>query len=102
MKNFKLTEAHLKLLQRAYISESDIEWGSPMIDGKRPFGNGDLHQDVADILGLPYDDENESLRDYIDSVYAQLGTALQIVLRTQSFIPGDYESDDYRNNWVKK
>lgn len=99
MATFKLTEAHIKLLQRANISNSCIEWGSPAIDGKRPFGNGDLHRDIADILGLPYDDDNESLRDYLWSVYEQLQTALEIVLHNQTFTPGTFESEGY--GWIR-
>lgn len=95
MKTFKLTESHIKLLQRANISDSGMEWGSPAIDGKRPFGNGDLYGDIADILGLPYDEDNESLRDYLDSVYRQLGTALEIVLHNQTFTPATYEEVSY-------
>ena len=101
MRAFKLTEAHIKLLQRANISNSGMEWGSPAIDGKRPFGNGDLHRDIANILGLPYDEDNESLRDYLMSVYKELGVALEIVLHNQTFTPGLYEEVDY-GEWAKK
>ena len=99
-KTFNLTEAHIKLLKQANISNSGVEWGSPAIDGKRPFGNGDVHRDIAEILGLPYDEENESLRDYLWSVYQQLETALEVVLNAQTFTPGRYESVNY-GEWVK-
>lgn len=95
MSKFKLTEAHIKLLQRANISNSGMEWGSPAIDGKRPFGNGDLYGDMAEIIGLPYDEENESLRDYLSTVYRQLETALEIVLHNLTFETGEYEEVGY-------
>ena len=100
MKTFNLTEAHLKLLKRANISDSGVEWGSPAIDGKRPFGNGNLYRDIAEILGMPYDEENEALRDYLDTVYRQLGDALEIVLHNQTFEVGNYEEVDY-GEWEK-
>lgn len=101
MKTFNLTDAHLKLLKRANISETGIEWGSVGIDGKRPFGNGDLYRDIAEILGMPYDEGNESLRDYLISVYRQLGDALEIVLHNQKFETGTYKEINY-GEWEKQ
>lgn len=103
---FKLTEAHIKLLSNANVGWNNIEWGAPGIDGKRPFGNGDVYADMANILGFPESgDEDEpypeSLRDYLDTIYKQLETALGIVLAAQTFEPGTYEADDYSRNWKK-
>lgn len=104
MKKFKLTESHIKLLKSANVSWSSCEWGSPMIDCKRPFGKGDVYSDMANILGFPESgDEDEpypeSLVDYMSAVYKQLETALAVVLATGSFVPGVYEASDYRNDW---
>lgn len=106
MSTFKLTEAHIKLLSNANIGWADIEWGAPCIDGKRPFGNGDVHGDIARILGFPESDDEdepypESLIDYFNTVYKQLETALQVVLSVQTFEPGVYEAENYSNKWKR-
>lgn len=108
MQRFILTEEHIKLLRRAYVSWDDCEFGAPSIDPKRPYGNGDVVRDIAEILGEKAKTCprcGESLEAIDDERYRKLHTetqsALQIVLATGAFEPGAYEAEDYTRDWRK-
>lgn len=108
MKKFTITEQHLKLLQNAYVSWDSCEFGSPEIDCKRPYGNSDVLEDMADILygKLPEKAKEkviESTSDYLIQLHKELEIVLQICLLTQKFETGTYEQkDEYDNrSWVK-
>ena len=106
MEKFKINEQHLKLLQHAYTSWDDCEFGAPEIDPKRPYGNSDVLNDMAQILYGQLPDEArdkvvESTSDYLRQLHKELETVLEICLRTQSFEVGEYESEDYMKNWKK-
>ncbi len=103
MKTFNLTEQHIKLLRRAYVHWHRAEAGAPTIDPKRPYGNSNVEEDVAEILGLPYDSEDDNNTDKLLQLHQETETALQIVLCTGSFEPGMYVMQDYRRtlSWVK-
>ncbi len=49
---FILTDEHVKLLRQANVSWDGCEFGAPGIDPKRPYGNGDVHSDIVEILGI--------------------------------------------------
>jgi hypothetical protein len=100
---FELTEQHIKLLRSSYVEWGDGEWGAPCIDGKRPYGNSDLAQDMArkldmDDKSLTDDDEVRLLE-----LHQQTMTALQIVLVTGEFRPGQYRLRDIydRRSWER-
>lgn len=103
---FTITEQHIKLLKRMYISWEDCEFGAPSVDCKRPYGNGDVYRDIAEIIGIPLPDRDngedftESQFEQMDTLHAQMRTVLQIGVRTLKFEVGTYECDLY-SNWVK-
>lgn len=47
----EITEEHLKLLARAEWEFNEMEYGAPWIDPKRPYGNSDVEENIAQILG---------------------------------------------------
>lgn len=103
---FKITEAHLKLAQRMYVSWEDCEYGAPSIDCKRPYGNSSVTEDILEILGLPFPDSDEipeHLYDYARQLHQDMETCLQICLVTQRFETGLYEKLDRYNarSWKK-
>ena len=79
----KELERDLKKLADAFYSElqfsDSFEYGSPGLDGKRPFGNSDVEGDILEILGLKPEggpDEDSSCysieqRDYARDLYTQ-------------------------------
>ena len=78
----------------------------PYIDPKKPYNNSDIVGDVAPLLGIepvPTDDGDThwppGTSDAVRCVHRELELALQIVLATKSFVPGEYEADKYQHNW---
>lgn len=106
-KRFTLTEQHLALLRRAYVGWDDCEFGAPAIDCKRPYGNSSVVLDIAEILGVPTDDEaddyglNQETEDRLTALHKETQTALQVILSTGKFEVGNYESYDYGGSWKK-
>ena len=109
MKNFTITKNHLKLLRRMYVGWQDCETGAPEIDPKRPYGNSSVANDIHEILTGETIGMTDSKRDSLTSdeeekymkLHRETETALQIVLAVGKFKTGNYEADDYRNDWHK-
>lgn len=117
---FTLTLDHLKLLQRMYVDWDDQAYeGAPAVGIKRPYGNSDVTNDVAEIvLGTGYrssyfnvndgdeeydEDEDGDVAAYVNAdrtrtltveqalaLHRETATALQIVLAVGGFLPGTY------------
>lgn len=104
---FTVTEEHLKLLRRAYVSWDDCEFGAPEIDCKRPYGNSDVIEDIGEILGYPEEhyrdpvteDYYEIVADNFTKLHAETVIVLQIALATGEFKVGRYQCDKYSANW---
>jgi hypothetical protein len=96
-KTFTLTDKHIKLLMHANVGWNNIETGAPEINGKRPYGNSDVAQDVIKLLfGEIPQDAMEALEDYAMQLHSETETALQIILCTGQFKPGKYyQSEEY-------
>ena len=109
MERFTLTNEHLKLIKRMNIRFDDDAYdGAPAVDIKRPYGNSDVMNDVAEIIGIEKseDDRGEKYwpkgtHAYCKSLHEETAKALQVCLAAQSFEAGEYISDDYRDNWRK-
>ena len=126
MARFELTEDHLKLLQEMFVDFDDsYDEGAPAVGIKRPYGNGDVLGDVAEIL---YGDRRASQDDYIDfnsegmmkrvtlkdgrvlsesdlrRLHRETATAMQIVLECQTFETGTYvKTESYTSRgWVRE
>jgi len=120
---FTLTEDHLKLLKNMYVEWNDDAYeGSPMVGIKRPYGNSDVIEDVAEIVAgrrdggevfYTRDSEDELIGVYgedtrvftvkeLNALHRQMDTALQIVLCTQSFVAGTYHKREQfsARSWV--
>ena len=99
---FVVTPEHIKLLRAAYVSWDGVEFGAPAIDCKRPYGNGDVYEDMGRLLGIERDEDDEWGTEqiaYFDAVHKGTKTALQIVLATGQFRVGVYEAESYTRNW---
>ena len=104
---FTMTEEHLKLLQRMCITyQGDCEFGAPEVNPKRPYGNSDVYDDIAIIIGIRKDYEDCGENNFTDDEYNRMktlhretGTALQVALSVQGFEIGEYEADKYTSNW---
>ena len=96
-KIFEVTEEHLKLLKHSHVMWRASEYGAPMIDPKRPYGNTSVESDIAEILGWDKEDSQRA-----EKIHRELETVLQIVLVTQTFEPGLYNiRNEYTTDWIK-
>lgn len=100
--DFTVTDEHLKLMKRAYVSWDDTEFGAPEIDCKRPYGNSNVIEDIAEILGVPEDQwsdgDGEALPDAeqaFTKLHAETAIVLQIALNTGEFREGRYVREKY-------
>jgi len=124
---FTITENHIKLLKHLVVGWYDCEFGAPCIDPKRPYGNSDVIDDIAEIIGIKkdkntinYDEveshEYEDIKDYFseaewkDEVYNNLNKlhkemqiVLQIIFTLEKIEIGDYLKEDEYNyqSWKK-
>ena len=82
--------------------------GAPAIDYKRPYGNSDVYNDIAKILEIKgiIVDENEDFSqeqiNLMNELHKETEIALQIILTTGEFRPGEYIADEYLDNWRLK
>jgi len=96
-KIFEVTEEHLKLLKHSHVMWRASEYGAPMIDPKRPYGNTSVESDIAEILGW----ENYN-NERAEKLHRELEIVLQIVLVTQTFQLGIYYlENEYTTDWIK-
>lgn len=94
---FTLTAEHVALLRRMCVGWQDCETGAPEIDPKRPYGNSSVALDVAEILGWEVDEDeglDDEQRHRAMALHRETEVALQVVLQTGSFEPGDYVNRD--------
>jgi hypothetical protein len=102
---FTVTNNHLRLLRNMNVSWNGYEFGAPSIDPKRPYGNGDVYTDIAELIGATIDRETEDFTDIqracMKALHKQTETVLQIVLATGRFLAGEYQADKYDRNWEK-
>lgn len=111
---FTVTADHIKLARRMWVSWDACETGAPAIDCKRPYGNSDVWNDVAEILGWTqldeddrrtwgthddFDDAYEDLRERALNIHYQMRHVIQIALVTGSMEPGTYHKrEKYRSD----
>lgn len=107
---FEVTEEHIKLLRSTYVSWDTCEFGAPAIDSKRPYGNSDVYEDIAKILGIKHakpDEDDPEFSDeqfeYMEQIHRSTQIALQIFLTTGRMEPGRYikESEYSDTPWRK-
>jgi len=98
---FEMTKDHLKLLSKMFVEWQDCETGAPEIDPKRPYGNSDVENDIAEILGWELfenaDEEKQLSKKQFElatKLHKETETALQVALITQCFKEGTYEKQD--------
>jgi hypothetical protein len=91
MNTFTITQDHLKLLRRAYVSWEDCEFGAPCIDCKRPYGNSYVEGDIAEILGWSVGEELSFQQlEKASELHQETQTVLQIILSNLPDLSGKY------------
>ena len=103
-RRFYLSVDHIKLLQKLAIIENDSSCSiTPMVYPKKPYGNSDIPGDIIHILGWlkTHEKIDEQLIKKAMKVHREMSIALEIVLCTQSFIPGWYETPTSSVGWAR-
>lgn len=111
-REFIITQDHLKLLKSMNVDWNGCEYGAPEIDCKRPYGNSNVEDDIAEIIKFPkkgnYDygeeDWKDEAKEKLYFLHREMQIVLQIVLIVQKFEVGTYiKKDEYDNSsWEKK
>jgi len=108
----ELKEDHIKLLK--HLSWKELTENKEIItDGTNsPFGGLDYYEDMGIILyGQPEDFDpfegdpfewTDEQKEEMDKLLSELPLALEIVLYTQSFEPGNYKARFHIRDWKKK
>jgi hypothetical protein len=108
IKEFTVTDEHLRLLRHAHVFWDEAEFGAPSINPKRPYGNSNVYGDIAEILDVPETEwADEDLNPSLDAewrflrLHVETAIALQIALATGEFRAGRYVRDDEwdRQHW---
>lgn len=98
-----ITQNHLNLLSRMYIGWEDCEYGAPAVDCKRPYGNSYVDGDIAEILGISPDDDDEFSDEqsaFFRKTHEEMQDILQILVEhanTGIKVGETYEKADYKN-----
>jgi len=107
-KSFTVTEEHIKLFKKAHVAWDPAEFGAPGINPKKPYGNSNVLENIAEIIGLELfeDEDNEKHLSKEQGLicrrlHTELETALQILLSNCPIETGKYECDKYHINWQK-
>ncbi len=103
IKTFEVTEDHIKLLGKSWVSWDCYSLGAPGIDAKRPYGNKDVLGDIAEILGWQTLDERE-LEIKAKKVHNELEIVLEILLShvATGIKPGPYKQRTaFGRDWVR-
>lgn len=108
MPQFTLLPEHVAIARKLHIEWQNREVGAPCVDCKRPYGNSDHLKDIADIIGFELfeDDEGEkhfskAQKAQCEKLHREMELALEIILRTGTFEPGEYEAPPYTSEWRK-
>lgn len=90
MNEFTVTADHLTLLRAAYLRWDDCEFGAPAIDPKRPYGNSDVIGDIAELLDIELDEDDDFQADHFERLHRETLTVLQLAIATGELREGTY------------
>ena len=93
---FALTTDHIKLLQASWVIWNEDDGQAAAIDPKKPCGDSGIEENVYEVLTgkYPEDGLTEKWVKHARKVHRETATALQIILKTGSFVPGKYKLKD--------
>lgn len=91
---FTVRDEHGLLLHGMYVRWDDTEFGAPCIDPKRPYGNSNVLDDMREILGEGWSDED------LGALHRETQTVLQILLTTGGLDTVEYVREQF-GKWRK-
>ena len=112
LREFTVTEDHLKLLRHTHLYWDYGEgYGAPAINPKRPYRDSYIERSIAEILDAPdsdweWDEEGDYLdltpeaREHFTRLHVETMIVLHIVVAAGELRPGRYIRDDVIG-WVR-
>jgi len=108
VKEFRVTDNHIKLIRKMIVNWEGLYSGSPMIDPIQPYGTTCVQCDIAKILGIKprfshHDNTLEYREDqleHMEKLHKETQIVLQIFLSTGKMEEGLYR-DKLWNQWEK-
>ncbi len=97
---FLLKQEHIDLLSHANWMETDWGYGGPSINGKYPYLDCGMVDNIHTILGWEYVEDEEDEKRHAECVvrargiHSELTNALCVILSARSFEPGFYIFDN--------
>jgi len=109
-KEFEVTEDHMKLLPHLWFEyDSCTEFGAPAVDPKRPYGNSDVYDDIAEHIGIVAEKDSYGDNKFTNNqmwhmlrVHKEMTTVLNIMVRNGGVEAGVYTASAYGQDWIKK
>lgn len=106
---FTVLRDHIKLArQMRFEWDETIPLGRLASDSKRPYGDGDIPRSVAEAINLDFVEEsngqlflNGQQEKYCLKLHRDMETVMQIICSTGQFKSGNYEREEYTNNWKR-
>ena len=98
--SFEIKQHHLDLLKKGYWKSNDFcEFGTVGLDTKRPFGNGDVYNDMSRIIYKRTKEEysEEKIEEFNKIYFDELPTVLEIIFNTNEIKTGKYEKEEFSN-----
>jgi len=103
---FEVKENHLKLLKRVCIEWSfhkNSSYNGHFYQNiQRPYGNSDWIGDIAEILGIEYDDGEwftKQTEAYLIKWHIDMKIVMQILTYNQEIKVGNYKKSSYDIDW---
>jgi hypothetical protein len=103
---FFITDAHIKLMRKFVIDWQECEYGAPEINPKRPYGNSWVEGDIAKILNIEPEAEEEGEKVFSKAqntdmyrLHLETKTALEIALQTGQLNAGEYARKSKWDDW---
>jgi hypothetical protein len=101
---FLMTREHLALAKRLHIVWYDVEDGAPGCSIRRPYGNSDVLEDIAEIIGYRawthpgcYSDQEEQ---HLKDLHRAMQIVLQIIVHTGQMKTGVYKKPGLSEDWI--
>lgn len=109
MEVFKIKKTHLKLIRGMCVDFNDCAYfGSPQVNIKRPYGNGDVLKDIGRILEIEPEDEydgekefSEQQQEHFLKLHRETATAIQIIFYFGEFKKGKFQRENAWSDWEK-
>lgn len=96
---FEIKDEHLTLLDNSFVSWNDLENGAPTIDPKYPYGEYQMAKGMAELLNIPFINEDyrelsQEDEEYMWQLHSEMKAVFEIAIHTRLFSKGFYKKEE--------